>query len=162
MDFWKAAIMKPADIFELTGQTVNKHVFTVHPTGNLIHVLLEPPPGEYGHIKIPDTLVQLEKMGVGYIIAAGPMAGDPAYAAPGPAPIGVVTTPNEGGDASSLLGLHVIFASHVGMPLRLDMLDREFRAPVIVMTSKDIRGVDENPVPLSTRAMEKVKGGSDE
>ncbi len=44
MDFWKGAIMKPADVLELTGQTVLPETFSVHPTGNLIHVLLEEEP----------------------------------------------------------------------------------------------------------------------
>jgi hypothetical protein len=158
MDFWKGAIMDPADVLELTGQSVNPEVFTIHPTGNLIHVLLEEEPEEFGSIIIPKTLMGLEQMGVGYIIAAGPMAGSPDYAIAIPSPIGVVI--RAGGEdinSSGLLGLHVIFGSHAGAPLRVSLLDREFRAPVLVMQSKDIKGVDTNPIPLTTRVVERSK-----
>ena len=156
MDFWKGAIMSQTDVLELTGQEPDSDIFTIYPTGNLIHVLLEKPPEEIGMIKIPEYLVDLEKMGVGYIIAVGPMAGAAAYANPSPSPIGVTSSP-EKDDPASLLGLHVIFGSHAGMPLRVNVMDREFRAPVLVMTAKDIRGVDTNPVSLTTRVVERSK-----
>ena len=158
MDFWKGAIMSQAEAEKVTGQTINPEVFSVYPTGDLIHVLLEKEPEEFGGIIIPKTLLGLEQMGVGYIIAAGPMAGSPEYAKASPSPIGV-TVP-EGGefkDSSCLLGLHVMFSSHTGCPLRVSLLDREFRAPVLQMRGKDIIGVDENPVPLTTRVVERSK-----
>jgi hypothetical protein len=158
MDFWKGAIMSQADVLELTGQLVNPETFSVHPTGNLIHVLLEEEPEEFGHIVIPKTLMGLEQMGVGYIIAAGPMAGSPDYAVAGPGVIGVVVSVRgENVDSSALLGLHVFFSSHVGSPLRVSLMDREFRAPVLQMSMKDIKGVDTNPIPLTTRVVERSK-----
>ena len=132
----------------LTGQTIQSEVFSVHPTGHLIHVLLETVPEEFGLIKIPDNIRDREKMGVGYIIAAGPRAGHTDFAIPTTSAVGLITSD----DPESLLGLHVIFGSHTGMALRLRILDREFQSAVVVMSSKDIRGVDTNPVPLSTRA----------
>lgn len=143
--------MSPAAVETLTGQQVHPEVFSIEPTGNLIHVLLEPLPKEYGHIILPDAGTQ-EKMGVGYIIAVGPMAGHPMYSVPGPSPIGVIRAA-----PIDLLGLHVIFGSHTGMPLRVTMLDREFRAMVLVMTTKDIRGVDINPKSLTVRAERRSK-----
>jgi hypothetical protein len=157
-DFWHAQIMKAHDILELTGQAVSLDVLTIHPTGNLVHVLLEPPPEEYGPIKIPDYIVSDEKMGVGYIIAAGPLAGDHIYENNLSGPIGVIQDSEVATDRSEvLLGLHVIFGSHTGMPLRVSMMDREFRAPVLVMSAKDIRGVDTNPTPLTKRIEERMK-----
>ena len=144
--------MKAEDILELTGQEIDPNVLTIHPTGNLVHVLLEPPPEEFGLIKIPDTIVNNEKMGVGYIIAAGPRAGHDDYAGLLSGAIGVIAEEPE-----DLLGLHVIFASHAGVPLRVSMMDREFRAPVLIFQSKDMRGVDTNPVPLTTRVTERMK-----
>ncbi len=157
MDFWKGAIMKPADVFELTGQTVLPEIFSVHPTGNMIFVLPEEVPENYGHITIPDHLRGLERMGIGYIIAVGPKAGSPDYATPGPSPVGVIVGDIKSGP-EDLLSLHVIFNSHRGTPLRLDIMDREFRAQVLMMSSKDILGVDENSKALSERAMERSKG----
>ena len=155
--------MKAEDILELTGQEIHPDVLTVHPTGNLIHVLLEPPPEEFGLIKIPDYIQSMEKMGVGYVIAAGPRAGHPDYSRATSGPIGVVAELSvdiKSADtypADHLLGLHVIFGSHTGMPLRVSMMDREFRAAVLVMSAKDIRGVDTNPVPLTKRVGERMK-----
>ena len=154
MDFWKGSIMTRANVLELTKQEVDEAVFSIHPTGNLIHVLAEVPPEEYGLIKIPEHLVGMEKMGIGYIIAVGPMAGSPDYAVAGPGPVGVITNEET---SEGLLGLHVIFGAHRGMPLRVNMLDREFRAQVYEMSPKDIVGVDENPIPLSTRVVERLK-----
>ena len=148
---WRGFVMSPSQAESVTGQKIHPEVFSVEPTGNLIHVVLEVEPKEYGHIVLPDFGSQ-EKMGVGYIIAAGPMAGHPMYAVPGPSPIGVTRN-----SPIDLLGLHVIFGSHTGMPLRVTMLDREFRAMVLVMTAKDIRGVDTNPEPLTKRAERRSK-----
>jgi hypothetical protein len=150
-DAWRGYIMLREDVEELTGQTVHPEVFSIEPTGNLIHVLVEEEPEEYGSIIIPKTVYNAERMGVGYIIAVGPVAGNVAYAH-NPGSIGVVReSPPE------LLGLHVIFAAHMGVPLRVSMLDKEFRAAVLVMSSKDIRGVDQNPDTLTGRAVERSK-----
>ena len=148
---WRGWVMSPRQVLELTKQTVHPEVFSIEPTGNLIHVLLETPPEEYGHIILPKNISQ-ENMGVGYIIAVGPMAGDPRYAVPSPAPIGVVRN-----SPIDLLGLHVIFSATVGMPLRVSMLDRKYMAAVLVMTAKDIRGVDLNAEPLTDRAERRSK-----
>jgi len=154
MDFWKGYIMKPEAVFELTGQHVHPDIFSVHPTGNLLHVVLEKEPKEFGSIIIPDSELGKEKMGIGYVIAAGPRAGHADYAVPGPSPVGVV---GEGESPECLLGLHVIFGSHTGMPLRVSMLDREFRSSVLVMSAKDIRGVDTNPISLTLRAEQRMR-----
>jgi len=159
-DFWQGQIMNGPDILSLTGLEIHPDVLTIHPTGNLIHVLLEPPPEEFGGIVIPDYIQSMEKMGVGYIIAAGPLAGSHIYEGNLSGPIGVIQDSEVATDGCEvLLGLHVIFGSHTGMPLRVSMMDREFRAAVLVMSAKDIRGVDTNPTPLTTRVQEKVKGG---
>lgn len=159
-DFWQAQIMTAPDIQKLTEQEIHPDILTVHPTGNLIHVLLEPPPEEFGLIKIPDYIQSMEKMGVGYIIAAGPRAGHSDYAGALSGPIGIIAhIPDNEYDvsATNLLGLHVIFGSHTGMPLRVSLMDREFRAAVLVMSAKDIRGVDTNPIPLTRRVEERMK-----
>ncbi len=168
-DFWHAQIMTGPAILELTGQEIHPDILTVHPTGNLIHVLLEPPPEEFGLIKIPDYIQSMEKMGVGYVIAAGPRAGHEDYAGVLSGSIGVIRgylpgTSNSDVDLAKalpalLLGLHVIFGSHTGMPLRVSLMDREFRAAVLVMSAKDIRGVDTNPVALTKRVEERMKSG---
>ncbi len=155
-DFWQGQMMTADAVFELTGQHIDPNILTVHPTGNMVHVLLEEPPKEYGSIIIPEAERGREQMGVGYIIATGPKAGSLVYSEGAPAIIGVIG--GEGAETSAcLLGLHVIFGSHVGMPLRVSMLDREFKASVLVMPSKDIRGVDTNPVPLTIRVEERSR-----
>ncbi len=165
-NFQQAQIMKAQDILDLTGQKIDPDILTVHPTGNLIHVLLEKMPKEYGTIILPDTIGRDENMGAGYIIAAGSRAGHNDYAAPGPGAVGVIegveeyTEENEikwRTGPAQLLSLHVIFGSHTGMPLRVSMMDREFRSAVLVMSAKDIRGVDVNLTPLTKRVEDKVK-----
>jgi len=166
-DFWRAQIMKAEEILELTGQEIAPDVLTVHPTGNLLHILLEPPPEEFGPIIIPEYIQSMEKMGVGYIIAAGPRAGHEDYASALSGPIGVIrgylpgTSDSDVNPAEALpallLGLHVIFGSHTGMPLRVSMMDREFRAAVLVMSAKDIRGVDTNTVSLTRRVQDRLE-----
>ena len=148
---WGGFVMSPQAVYELSGQDVHPEVFSIEPTGNLIHVLVEEQPEEYGNIILPQNISR-ENMGVGYIIAAGPMAGNPGYSAATPSPIGVIRdSPLE------LLGLHVIFSQTVGMPLRVSMLDRAFRAAVLVMQAKDIRGIDNNSEQLTKRAERRSK-----
>lgn len=149
--YYQGHIMPQADAERLTGRRIHPEIFSIEPTGNLIHVILEQEPEEYGHIILPN-IGNNENMGVGYIIAAGPVAGDPGYTTVGPGAIGVIA-----GHPSDLLGLHVIFASHVGSPLRVSMLDREFRAAVLIMSSRDIRAVDQNLESLTERAKRRAK-----
>lgn len=155
--FWTGYILTADEIFELTGQKIHPDILTVHPTGNLIHVLLEEPPKEFGMIKLPDSEIGKEKMGIGWIIAAGPRAGHPDYAVPSPSPIGIIGGGPGLEGPECLLGLHIIFGSHTGMPLRVSMLDREFRSSVLVMSAKDVRGVDTDPTSLSQRVEERSK-----
>jgi hypothetical protein len=154
-DYWRGYIMGADKILDLTKQEIHPEILTMEPTGNIIHVLLEVEPDQFGHIILPKGGMDFgtrEKMGTGYIIAAGPMAGNLGYQIPGPGVIGVTrATPED------LLGLHVIFGSSIGMPLRVSMLDREYKSSVIVMTSRDIRGVDLNPEPLTIRAERRSK-----
>jgi len=151
-NFWVGHIMEADEILKRTGQKIHPDVLTVHPSGNLIHVLLEEPPSEWGLIKLPDTIVNLQPMGIGYIIAAGPRAGHTDYAIPGPSPVGVIS-----GTPLLLLGLHVVFGAHRGVPLRVSIMDRDFKAQVLIMSSKDIQGVDTNPEPLTDRATRRSK-----
>jgi hypothetical protein len=144
--------MLAEDITELTGQTVHPEVLTAEPTGNLIHILVEEEPDEYGSIVIPKGIVNAERMGVGYVIAVGPQAGNPMFAQNMGGAIGVIRD-----HPTEILGLHVIFGAHIGMPLRVSMLDKEFRAAVVVMSTKDVRAVDMNPEPLTKRAVRRSK-----
>ncbi len=158
-NFWQAQIMTQAAIEQLTGQLVNPLVLSIHPTGNLLHILMEKPPEEYSGIIIPDTLQGSgEQMGVGWIIAAGPRAGHSDYAASTTGVVGVIAGSDVNAPAC-LLGLHVIVGSHSGMPLRVDMLDREFRSAVLVLPTRDIKGVDTNQKSLTERVVEKSKEG---
>jgi hypothetical protein len=144
--------MLPKDVKELTKQDVHPEVFGMEPTGNLIHVVLEVEPEEYGHIVIPKTVIEGTKMGCGYIMAVGPLAGSPQYAQGGGQAIGVLAE-----SPAQLLGFHVLFAQHIGVPIRVSMLDTEYKGAVLVMSSKDIRGVDSNTEPLTDRAMRRSK-----
>jgi len=148
---WRGYIMLPEDVKELTGQDIHPEVFSMEPTGHLIHVVLEKEPDEYGHIVIPKAVIDGTKMGCGYIIAAGPLAGNPQYASSA-GPVGVIRD-----DPSKLLGLHAIFAQHIGVPIRVSMLDSQYEGAVLVMSSKDIRGVDNNTEPLTDRAKRRSK-----
>ena len=136
----------------MTGQTITPEVFSVGPTGNLIHVVLEETPDEWGHIAIPEIVRSREVPGVGYIMAAGPQAGGKMYINNLSAPIGVTCS-----EPAQLLGLHVIFGAHTGMPLHMSVLDKRFESQVVVMSSKDIRGVDSNPEPLRNRLERRSK-----
>ena len=69
-DFEVGCVLSSEAITALTGQVVLDDILGVHPTGNLIHVLLEEVPETYATIVIPQTQRDLERMGIGYIIAA--------------------------------------------------------------------------------------------
>jgi hypothetical protein len=150
-DHWRGFIMLPEDVKELTKQDVHPEVFSMEPTGNLIHVVLEVEPDEYGHLVIPKSITDGTRMGCGYIIAVGPVAGSPQYATSAGA-VGVLAQ-----NPAQLLGYHVLFAAHIGVPIRVSMLDTEYKGAVLVMSSKDIRGVDCDAEPLTDRAMRRSK-----
>lgn len=147
MPIQKGCILPPYKVRELiesTGQNVHPEIYSTLPTGNLIYVVPEKAPETHGLIKLPAGTT--DRPGMGYIIAAGPQAGDIVYTGNPVAPVGIIADKPQ-----DLLGLHVVFGASVGMPLRMDITDREFMAAVLIMTSKDIRAVDSNPESLVSR-----------
>ena len=135
----------------VTGQTIHPGIFDMFPTGNLIHVVVEKNPEEYGAIKLPDT-IHKEPAGVGYVIAAGPYAGNQMYAQMGGvSAIGVICE-----SPSDLLGLHCMFGQHVGVPIRLSMLERKYNGQVFIMTSRDLMLIDTNPKSLVQRVQDDI------
>jgi len=132
----------------LTGQLIDPEIFDLCPTGNLLFCVVEKTPEDYGHIRMVSNYK--DPAGCGYIIACGPYAGsEPSMG--GVSAIGVV-----GDKPEDLLGLHVIFGAHSGVPIRVTMTEARFNAQVVMMASRDIQGIDQNPVPLGDRIQKKI------
>lgn len=132
---------------ELTGQKIDPEIFDLQPTGNLIFCCIEQTPEDYGLIKM--VTQYKEPPGCGYIIAAGPFAGqDPQTQ--GVSAIGIVGRPEE------LLGLHVIFGAHSGVPIRVNLTEGRYNGQVFMMPSKDIQAIDLNSKPLGDRIQERI------
>ena len=106
------------------------------PQGHRIHVLVNPPPTEYGGIVLPEQWRSFEKGGSGWIFAAGPHAGRDIVPYPG-APL--VESP------SDLLYQQIIMGEWVGKPIRCDLLDRSTKSPFLCCTTRDIWAIDYNP-----------------
>jgi hypothetical protein len=145
------------DAEALTGQSIHPEVFDILPTGNLIFVVVEQAPPKYGEIHIPDS-VHKPPAGVGYVIAAGPQAGHPMYAENnGVAAIGAIAP-----QPQHLLGLHVLFGAHTGVPIKLSMLEAKYEGQVLMMVARDIQAIDLNPKSLCARVQEKINRESEE
>ncbi|TFH66181.1 MAG: hypothetical protein E4G90_04875 [Gemmatimonadales bacterium] len=124
----------PEKFLALTGLRLNPKILQLAPQGSRILVLLNPTPKEYGGIHIPDAYRQSEKMGSGWVVAAGPYAGSPC-----PHPGGPICDPQ------ALLYTQILFGSHSGKVIRVEFLDRQDRAPYIILTDRDIWFADLNP-----------------
>ncbi len=131
----------------LTGQKIDPEIFDLHPTGNLLFICVEETPEDYGLIKMVSQFK--EPPGCGYIIAAGPFAGQVPQTQ-GISAIGVV------GDPHDLLGLHVIFGAHSGVPIRVNLTENRYNGQIFMMTSKDIQAIDLNPQTLGSRVQKKI------
>ena len=136
------------DVLEaICKQKINPAYFQCEPIGAMILVVEEEVPQQYGRIQLADDPESPHrsdgKMGVGYVLAAGPEAGKRSNVINvGP----IVDTPDQ------LLYLHVIMGSTTGMPIRLSILDTEFRSKVFVMPARDLKAIDHNPGTMKERA----------
>ena len=129
----------------IIGRLLDEVYFKCHPCGSKLHVVVEKVPEKYGMIATTEQYQQSAQrsMGVGYIMAAGPLAGKEQ---PGPVQ-GVLC--NEPAD---LLYLHVIFGGNVGVPIRISVQHSEFDAEVLAVDCKNILSVINDPTPLQVRA----------
>ena len=129
----------------IIGRELDEIYFKCSPCGSKLHVVVEKVPEKYGLIETTETYRESAQraMGVGYIMAAGPLAGKEQ---PGPVQ-GVLC--NEPAD---LLYLHVIFGGNVGVPIRISVRHSEFDAEVLAVDCKNILSVIDDPTPLQVRA----------
>ncbi len=98
-----------------------------HPAASRLYVVPDPSPEMIGGIELPDS--HNEQTGIGIIFAGGPAVGMPGVQYPG----ATVAHP------ANFLYRTVIFASHMGKPLRLDFIrDSAYDAVVLVMCDRDI------------------------
>lgn len=90
-----------------------------------------------GLIHKPASTVRQEQReaGAGYIIAVGPMVGQPGA----PHPVGLECT-----HPADLLGAHCYHASWTGKVFRTDEADEEFdtESHLVIMTDRDIQALD--------------------
>ena len=125
----------PTEFLRRTGLPLNPKILQLAPQGSRILVLLNPTPKTYEGLHIPDAYRQSEKMGSGWVIAAGPYAG--------------TTCPHPGGPMcqgpEDLLYTQILFGSHSGKIIRVEFLDRQDRAPYIILTDRDVWFADLNP-----------------
>ncbi len=149
-------ILVPEQAEEITGLKIAPEIFQMVPTGNLILVVVEPQPRSYGMIEIPDSVYKAP-VGCGYIIGVGPYAGDENFALR--ATVGAIGIISQ--LPSDLLGAHVLFGQHTGVPIRTNMLEKKYEiedggGQVLIMTSRDIQVIDLNPEPLVKRVQAKI------
>jgi hypothetical protein len=133
-DAYPEAIADREKMEELTGQKIHPDAFQIIPQGSRVHVVLEEVPEEYMGVLLTEESRSREPVGVGWILAAGEGVMDP-----GPYPGGI------SGKPEALIYKHVIFSATMGMPIRFNLTDRDFKSQVVVMETRAIRGVDSNP-----------------
>ena len=131
------AIAHPEMFFNVTGIKIPDEAFELAPIGARIHVVKTPAPKRYGLIDIPSS--SEESMGIGWILAAGALAGSEMDAT-SRYPFGPVTE-----DCSDLLYKCIIFSKDVGRPIRFDIRDSAYESRVYVMTTSDVWGFHLNP-----------------
>jgi len=131
---------------DLTRQKIHPCYFKVFPCGYRIHIVVEEPVEDIGSIKLPDSVrdAAANKMGLGYIMAVGPLAGETV---PGSMQ-GVLSQSPE-----DLLGLHVVISAHAGVPLLLSF-DREYPAIILMLDTRNVQAVDNDLTPLKYRGSE--------
>ena len=112
---------------------VNPKAYNIYPQGRRIIVVLDPIPDRVGHIALPEEYRSREKMGAGIVMAVGPEVGQPAPFPGAP----ILEKPQD------LLYAHAVFGMHAGNVLRLDMMDNAYHSGIIVMTDRDIWGIEE-------------------
>jgi hypothetical protein len=124
------------DEFEArTGMKCHPKAFDFHPQGCRITVFREPVPEEYGSIALPQEYLRTESMGIGWIVAAGPLSHREV-----PIPFGpMIERPED------LLYRKILMSQTIGQCIRLDVTERDFRSNLIVMTTRDIWCFDEKP-----------------
>jgi len=129
----------------IIGRELDPIYFKCLPCGSKLHVVVEEVPKKFGMIATTEQYQQSAQrsMGVGYIMAAGPLAGKEQ---PGPVQ-GVLC--NEPAD---LLYLHVIFGGNVGVPISISVRNSEFDSEVLAVDCKNILSVVDDPTTLQVRA----------
>lgn len=137
-------ICTPTQFEAWTGKRMDPRLGSVQLTGARIMVVRAEPPKEWSgdpndpkapRIIIPEQVRNRETPGVGVVVAVGPAVGS--------WPTGLYPGGLECEQPSEALGLTVYFSEHVGVAMRLDYRDSEFRGrtgyEVIVMTDRDVQ-----------------------
>jgi len=113
----------------LGGRVVHPQALQLFMQGARILVLLDAVPEDYRGITLPEAYRQNEQMGIGTVIACGPLVGQ----MPTPYPGGFIGGPRD------LLYEHVIFGAHAGKPVRLDFIrDQQYESDILCMSDRDI------------------------
>lgn len=128
-------IAKAEEFEAITGLQVHPKAFDLAPQGARIHVIREPVPEEYGSIQLPEEYRRAETMGIGWVLAVGPLAHLDV-----PLPFGPILD-----HPSRLLYCKVLMSQTIGSCVRLSVTEREYRSNVVVMTTRDIWSIDFNP-----------------
>ena len=114
-----------------SGLSIDERALLLSPQGNRIHVMLNPPPEEYGGIILPQGYT--DESASGWIFSVGPLAGTTAI----PHPCGPICD-----DPGDLLCQAIVFGRHTGKVLAVDFLDRAIKSGYLVMTDRDIWTID--------------------
>ncbi len=136
-------IAKQATLEDLCQQKILPRAFDWMPQGHRILVLKDKVPEKIGNIVLTEQQQDESKMGTGWVIAVGPLAGVQAEHAPyGP----MCTTPAE------LLYQHILFGAWSGQDVRFSIYDRDYNCEIVLMTSLDIWMIDEAEDPMALEA----------
>lgn len=148
----RAAMADPLKVEQVTGLKVHPAYYRIEPQGCRLLVAIEEVPEEFAGIAVPT--MGYEKMGVGYVIGAGPFAG--CTLPQGPMPTGMVSIPVDGARSPrELLYAHVIIGKSVGMTISVSF-SREYPTEVVVIDEKDVKAIDFDSRPMKLRAEEGV------
>lgn len=129
--------VEQAPFEEVSGLKLNPKILEVRAQGHRLVVLVNPPPEEYGLIRLPDKWRNEEKGGSGWVISVGPLVGNGNT----PHPSGPLLS-----HPAALLYKQIIFGAYIGKIIRVEFFNTESKSPYVMMTDRDVWAIDRNPV----------------
>jgi len=127
----------PHDVAErISKQKIMLRTMDWMPLGGRLIVVKDPVPKQIGRIILHPDQRNMNSMGSGWIIAAGPEAGRIPLA-----PISNMRVENP----QDLLGLHIMFGVASGKIMRFSVFDSEYESEIICVSPVDVWAVDMNP-----------------
>lgn len=136
---WKLPENRRKELYKLLGRELSPEVWEYQITGHRVLIVPEAVSERTrGLLYKPRSAVEREQLaqGAGWVIAVGPLVGQPGAGYPG----GVLC-----GNPQDLLGCHVVWSRYTGVNLKTSEEDTEFGGnySLLVMTDRDLLAVRE-------------------